>query len=85
MFDRCPNCVHPMEFHAITVMKGHWRKWMFCSHCTKFTHVDQFGANPVTTNNMPQKYDLARDEKNDDDGNTLIRFGQDYVQPLPEL
>lgn len=82
-YDRCPDCRGPMSFHAITSVKGVWRRWLECSKCQVYVHTDQFGTNAFKVKSAPPKNALARNEVLPDAGTAADRFGQDYLRDLP--
>ena len=72
-----------MTFHAITSVRGVWRRWMECQRDELFVHADQFGANAVVVKSAPPKNALAKNEVLPDAGSAADRFGQDDIRNLP--
>ena len=60
-YDRCPECRRTMDFHAITVARGEWRRWLEC-HCGTYVSADAVGGNVYVGKSMPPKNILARNE-----------------------
>ena len=71
--ERCPTCRGPMQFHAITVHRGEWRRWIECPKCAEATNTPSYismtvdGDLDVISSTMPPKNMLARNEVYDDE------------------
>lgn len=74
-----------MHFCAITSIKGVWRRWLECTACQTFVHMNQFGEDVFTTKQAPPKNALARNEVLPDAGSAADRFGQDDIRDLPGM
>ena len=61
IYDRCPKCGKPMKFHAITVARGEWRRWVECT-CGTHMSSDDAGLSVYIGDAPPPKNILARNE-----------------------
>lgn len=83
MYDRCPKCSTAMAFHAITAVRGEWRRWVECYRCGTLTAMMEYGTITTVTNKPPDRKELARDQ--DYQRIESERFRQDYLRDLPQV
>ena len=54
-YDRCKDCKSVMEFHAITIVRGEWRRWVQCPKCSLLTNATEYGMMASSTRTPPTK------------------------------
>jgi len=54
IYDRCPSCKAALYFHAITSVKGEWRRWMECPKCGLLTCANEYGMLAASTRQPPK-------------------------------